>query len=180
MKKWLTRTIAIAAVAGVSATAMAGGRYGEDRYYDYAPVLRADPITEIVQVDDPHKVCWTEEVTYHRRIHRGTATPEIVGGIIGGVVGNQFGHGRGKGIATIAGALLGGSIAHDVKRDRAYGYTSYSEPVRRCKVEHDYHDEETVVGYDVKYRYNGKIYHTRMDRDPGNTVRVRVHLDLAD
>lgn len=181
MNKWLTRTVAIAAVTGISATAVAGGRYEADRYYDTARVMRVDPITEVVRLDDPHQVCWTEQVTYQERTgRRGTATPEILGGIIGGVVGNQFGHGQGRSIATVAGALLGGSIAHDVKRQRAYGYTTYTEPVERCRIEHAYYDEERIVGYDVKYRYNGKVYRTRMDRDPGNTVRVRVGVGVAE
>ncbi|MGA8260177.1 MAG: glycine zipper 2TM domain-containing protein [Arenicellales bacterium] len=181
MNKWLTRTVAVAALAGMSATAFAGGRYDADRYYDYAPVLRVDPVTQVVRVDEPHQVCWTEQVRYHRPVRRDSATPEIVGGIIGGVVGNQFGHGSGKGIATIAGALLGGSIAHDMDRGRGgYGYVTYTRPVRQCRVEHEYHDERHIVGYDVEYRYNGKIYHTRMDRDPGNSVRVRVDLDVAE
>lgn len=179
MNKWLTSTIAVVSAAVVSTQAMAGGS-SADGYYDYAPVLDVDPITEVVRVEEPSEVCWTETVTHRRPRGRGSVTPEIVGGIVGGVVGNQFGSGRGKGIATVAGAILGGSIAHDVKRRRAYGYDTYSEPVERCELQSDYYEEERLVAYHVKYRYNGKVYHTRMDRDPGREVRVRVTIAVAE
>ncbi len=34
--------------------------------------------------------------------------------------------------------------------------------------------EERIDGYDVTYRYNGKVYQTRMPYDPGRRVPVRV------
>lgn len=177
MNNWLIRITMIAVFAGMSAPALAGGR--SSGYYDYAEVLRVDPIIDVVRVEEPREVCWMERVTHRRGGHR-SATPEIVGGIIGGVVGNQFGSGRGKSIATVAGAILGGSIAHDMKRRRAYAYDAYTEPVQRCRIEHDYYEQETVVGYHVKYRYNGEVYRTRMDRDPGDMVRVRVNVGVVE
>jgi outer membrane lipoprotein SlyB len=35
------------------------------------------------------------------------------GALIGGAIGNQFGSGSGRGVATILGAIIGGSISHD-------------------------------------------------------------------
>lgn len=35
------------------------------------------------------------------------------GALIGGAIGNQFGSGSGRDVATILGALIGGSIAHE-------------------------------------------------------------------
>lgn len=180
MNKWLSSTIAITAAAVVSATAVAGGRSHGDEYYDHARVVYAEPVVEVVRMDDPREVCWTESVTHRTPRRSGSATPEIVGGIIGGVVGNQFGSGRGKGVATVAGAILGGSIAHDYKKRRAYGYDTYTEPVERCEIQHEYYEEERIVGYDVKYQYNGRVYRTRMDRDPGREVRVRVKVAVAE
>tara|TARA_R110001592_G_scaffold153164_3_gene381342 strand:- start:10421 stop:10939 length:519 start_codon:yes stop_codon:yes gene_type:complete len=37
------------------------------------------------------------------------------GALIGGAIGNQFGAGSGRGVATILGAIIGGSMAHDRK-----------------------------------------------------------------
>lgn len=180
MNKWINRTIAVVAIAGVSATALAGGR-NHDRYLDYAKVVGVDPIVEVVRVEDPREVCWTENVTYTRPRGNPSVTPEILGVIIGGVVGNQFGRGRGKDLATVAGAALGGTIAHDRKLSRhGSGYDTYTEPVQRCETRSDYYEEERIVGYDVAYRYNGKVYHTRMDRDPGDTIRVQVGVSVAE
>lgn len=180
MKKWLIRTVAVAVIAGSSTTVLAGGR-SHDRYFDFAKVVGVEPIMEVVRVEDPREVCWTEQVTHTRPRGNRSVTPEILGVIIGGVVGNQFGSGRGKDLATVAGAALGGSIAHDRKiRRHGYGYDTYTEPVQRCEIRSEYYEEERIVGYDVAYRYNRKIYHTRMDRDPGDTIRVRVGVSLAE
>lgn len=180
MNKWLTSTLAFTAAAAISTTAAAGGRSHGESHYDYAQVVYAEPLVEVVRVDEPREVCWTEHVTHRSPPPHRSVTPEIVGGIIGGVVGNQFGSGRGKGVATVAGAVLGGSIAHDYKKRRAYGYDTYTEPVERCEIQHDYYEEERIVGYDVKYRYNGRLYRTRMDRNPGTRVRVRVTVAVAE
>lgn len=177
MKNTIRKTIAVLGIVALSSPAWAGG--GNSTYYDYAHVERVKPITEYVDVGKPREVCWTEHVSKRRHYRGGSATPEIIGGIVGGLVGNQIGSGRGKDIATVAGAILGGSIAHDVKRHRRHGYHSYTKPIERCEIRHDYHQEERVVGYRVKYRYNGKLYTTRMDRHPGSTVKVRVNVAVA-
>ncbi|MBS1269668.1 MAG: hypothetical protein MAG794_00619 [Gammaproteobacteria bacterium] len=178
MKKWLSRTFIITALAATAA--LADGRSHIDGHYGYARVLGVDPLTEVVRVNEPREVCWVENVTRRRPRGSGSATPEILGGIIGGVVGNRFGSGRGKDIATVAGAILGGSIAHDVKRRRAYAYDAYTAPVERCRIEHEYYEEQRIVGYHVKYRYNRKVYQTRMDHDPGDTVKIRVNIAVAE
>lgn len=43
--------------------------------------------------------------------HNGWKT--FGGALIGGVIGNQFGGGSGQDIATVLGAIIGGSIAHN-------------------------------------------------------------------
>ncbi|MDH3281753.1 MAG: glycine zipper 2TM domain-containing protein [Gammaproteobacteria bacterium] len=148
-------------------------------YQEYARVIKVRPITEIVEVSTPRQECWTEHVTRHGHSHT-SYTPEIVGGIIGAAVGNQFGGGSGRKVATAAGALLGGSIGRDYKYRRPHGgYHAYTEPVQRCETRHEYHSEERVVGYKVKYRYNGRVYHTRTDRHPGDRIPIRVNVTPA-
>ena len=39
-----------------------------------------------------------------------------------------------------------------------------------------YESRDEIVGYDVRYRYANEVYVRRMDRDPGEQVRVRVQL----
>jgi len=41
----------------------------------------------------------------------------LLGGVAGGVIGNQFGSGRGKVLATVGGALIGGIVGDSIYRD---------------------------------------------------------------
>ncbi|MGV6851380.1 MAG: glycine zipper 2TM domain-containing protein [bacterium] len=142
--------------------------------YDWARVLRAEPVRELYRTPVDREVCWNEQVRHRDR--RGNDTATVVGGIIGGVIGNQFGRGHGRDAATVAGAALGASIAHDNARrnDRHYVTTE-----RRCRVETDYREEERTVGYDVTYRYKGETYHARLPEHPGDRLRVRVEVTPA-
>lgn len=47
-----------------------------------------------------------------------------------------------------------------------------------CQVVQHYETREQVVGYEVKYRYAGEIYVQRLDRHPGDWIRVRVEVNL--
>jgi uncharacterized protein YcfJ len=121
----------------------------------------------------------------------GTGAGAVLGAIIGGVIGHQFGNstgGRDRG--TAAGAILGGVIGHQIEKDSGNDYRSYDSPyrrarwetervpvtrdVQRCNVVNDYREE--VRGYDVRYRYNGRDYTTRLSYDPGPTIPVQVEV----
>ena len=150
---------------------------------DYAEVVSVRPIYRTVRVSTPERECWEEPVQHRRHYSSGhdSYTPLIIGGILGGVVGNQFGGGSGKGILTAAGAILGGSLAHDVqsshRRHHRHGHSEvYTTYERRCQTHVNYHEEERVDGYRVKYRYNGKIYRTRTDYHPGEYIEVDVNV----
>ncbi|MDH3638261.1 MAG: glycine zipper 2TM domain-containing protein [Gammaproteobacteria bacterium] len=174
MKKLTLVSGAVILTTALTGAAYAGPGKNKYNYMDYGEVIKVKPITEIVEVDTPRQECWTEHVTRYRHSH-SSYTPEILGGIIGAAVGNQFGGGSGRKVATAAGALLGGSIGHDYKRRRGRGY-AYTEPIERCETRHEHHSEERIVGYKVKYRYNGRVYRTRMDQHPGDRIPLRVNV----
>ena len=93
-----------------------------------------------------------------------SATPEIVGAIVGAVVGNEI-HGDGA-IGEVAGAALGASVARDIHNSNRQG-------AGRCRMEVP--REERLVGYDVRYEYDGTSYITRMQRRPtGRRLQVEV------
>lgn len=151
--------------------------YASGSYTDTAEVMEVEPITRLVRVETPRRECWDEEVPVRRSArYHGSATPTIIGGIIGGVVGNQFGKGDGKTAMTVAGALLGGSIGRDhaQRHAPAHEYTEYTTTQTRCTVRTEYHEEERVEAYRVKYSYNGRVYVTRMKEHPGDRVPVSV------
>jgi hypothetical protein len=100
----------------------------------------------------------------------------LIGAIIGGVIGHQFGDGNGRDAATVAGALIGASAAHGRAVDRS-GPRTYVDQHRtrtRCSDRYDERQEQRLTGYRVTYYHDGQRYVTRMDRDPGSTVRVAV------
>jgi len=155
--------------------------------WDVADVVSVDPIVEHIREPIDRQVCWNEPVTYREPVRRGRRSNSgaVLGAIIGGVVGNQFGSGHGRDAATAAGAALGYSVARDEQRRNDYRNGRYAERIveteeERCRIETDYQDEERVVGYDVAYRYNGRVYHMRTDSHPGDTVRVRVDVAAVD
>ncbi len=142
-----------------------------EEIYDHARVINVTPLFEEVDVATPREECWNEEAWSYDRPDSYTAP--LLGGIIGGVLGNQIGHGDGRAVATVAGTLLGGSIGNDIRNRQSHRAV---EHVRRCRVVDEYHREERVAGYRVKYRYHGQTFVTRMDHDPGDEIRVRVQV----
>ena len=142
---------------------------------------RNEPIYETVSYAIPRESCYDERVAVHHGRTHGSATAPIFGAIIGGAIGNAVGHHkRNKQVGTVVGALLGGSIGADIARQNRYrhGPVSYrTEQV--CTVVDEFQEEERLTGYRVRYRYAGEIYSTRMGRDPGDRLRVRVRVTPA-
>lgn len=138
-----------------------------------AEVVSAQPIYTVVQVNNPQQQCWQEAVSVPSQQGYKTRTPEILGAIVGAGVGRLFGSGRGQDVATVAGAVLGGSIGRDQNNKRS----STNSTVRyeqRCKTVDNYRSEERLQGYDVTYQYNGDLYTTRTQSDPGRTITLNV------
>ena len=158
--------------------------------FDYAKVVDAVPVTETYQVNQPVEQCWDERLSrrgsrydrtddgYSDRRYN-SRTPQVLGAIIGGVLGNRFGHGDGRKIATVAGAVLGSQVGRDVKqqnrknRDNRYDRRGY-ETVQRCELRDAYVTQERIVGYDVSYRYGGNVFQTQMANRPGKKIKVKV------
>lgn len=189
-----TTLISILAVAMAPAAALAdrdrdrssGVNRGE---YDYARVTHVEPLYRTVTRYEPVRDCWMEDVTYRERRPTGnpgsTAGRTILGGLIGGAVGSQLGGGRGRDAATVAGVLIGSAIANDHARqdnweeDRNRTVVR-TDQVERCRTTERPYEERVVDGYQVTYEYNGQRYETRMDRDPGRTLRVWVSVRPAE
>jgi uncharacterized protein YcfJ len=86
----------------------------------------------------------------------GSATNEIIGAIFGGVIGNQFGGGDGKDAMTLAGIILGASLAHDDELAQGPGVIT-----TRCYIETRYKESVYSKVYShstLTFRINGKKY----------------------
>jgi uncharacterized protein YcfJ len=155
----------------LDAAAQAGSFSAKGRVTDVEPVYRE------VQVVTPEKTCWTSGghspggYVTHRR-HQQSYTPVIAGAIVGGVLGNQVGKGRGRDVATVAGALLGGSIGHDLSYTTRHH--DHHRPQRHCEITENVSYRNELIGYDVTYRYQGRLFTLFMDHKPGKFVDLDV------
>jgi uncharacterized protein YcfJ len=171
MFKFKITVIAVTAVA-TSSVALAG----HDGYSDYARVVAAQPVYERVARSTPLEQCRIERVGYEYAPPRHpSATGTLVGTMLGAAVGHQIGRDKdGKKVGRVAGAILGASIGNDVSRRSAQPARIEYRDVERCDTVYSTRYQHEVVGYDVSYEYNGKIYRTRMDRHPGAEIKVAV------
>lgn len=185
-KRSFTRGTAVAtALCGLllsAPAAWAGHDHGRnrDRGWDYARVVRADPVYREVRVREPREVCREEPVT-ERTVHGGRPDPGAVlfGAVIGGVIGHQFGGGHGQDAATAAGAVIGANHAanHSYRNGRVVERTVYET---RCETVRHARYEQRLDGYDVTYKYRGRLYHTFSEEHPGSRIRVRVDVAAYD
>ena len=158
-----------------------------ESFTDSAAVISTRPITERVPVN--REECWSEQRRgYEERTvtRQDTGQPigagTVLGAIAGGVIGHQMGNssgGRDRG--TAAGAIVGGLIGNQIDRDRAnqpevveVDRAPVTREVQRCRTVGDVRD--VPVGYDVRYRYGGREFVTRLPFDPGRRLRVAVDI----
>jgi uncharacterized protein YcfJ len=172
-------TIGIATLLALGATSALAA----ETFTDRARVLSVHPITERIPI--AREQCWNDRQRGYeeRRVTRSDTGASIgagtvLGAIVGGVVGHQVGSGRGNDAATAAGAVIGGLMGNQVDRGNAPGSRTEIErvpverTVERCRVVNEV--REARVGYDVRYAYGGREFTTRMDRDPGQNLRINV------
>lgn len=146
----------------------------ENVSYDYADVLRVDPVYETYITREPREQCY-ESSEYRRPRKDSNANGTIIGAIVGGVLGNTVGKGDGRRAATVAGAVIGGAVGRDVDdKHVAASSRGYRETGEDCRVVEVEREDRRVAGYDVQYRYRGQVYMSRMNFEPGQRLRVRV------
>ncbi|MDI3261266.1 MAG: glycine zipper 2TM domain-containing protein [Fulvimonas sp.] len=135
----------------------------------YAKVVSVEPVRETVNT--PHEVC-------HDEVVRHTAPPSdqhqiagtAIGAVVGGVLGHQIGGGSGRTLATVAGAVGGGYAGKKIQESNQHGTVSTTTR-KRCETVTE--STTQIVGYDVRYEYNGVTRTVRMDHDPGDRVEIQ-------
>jgi len=185
------------AVATLAALGTVAGAALAAPYGDVARVISSTPVYS--QVSSPREECRTEQVTAYeqRQVVRPVEVVEqrpavgagtVLGAIIGGVIGHQFGSSSGgRDHGTAAGAIVGGLVGNSVDRDNGAGTyrqvtndvvqvdrVPVTRDVQRCSTVSETRSE--VVGYDVRYEYNGREFTTRMPYDPGAEIPVNVEV----
>ncbi len=156
--------------AGLTAVGGAGqSESARDSGVKYAKVVSVEPVRSTAST--PRQVCHDETVSHTappRDENRLAGT--AIGAVAGGLLGNQIGGGKGRTLATVAGAVGGGYAGNRIQANRQHGEVT-SSVERRCSTVRD--SSSKIVGYDVRYQYNGVTRTVRMDHDPGDRVQVQ-------
>ena len=147
-------------------------------FIDSATVVSVDKVYKQVRVEEPYQECYIKETVQNNG--DGSATNEIIGGVIGGAIVNQFGDGSGKDIMTLAGILMGASIANDAEKAAANGkQTIVSQEVCEKKVRQKI--EKRLSHYKVTVDYNGTEVSFSSKRRPyDDVIKVEVSVDGLD
>ena len=139
-------------------------------HYDYATVLQVTPIVRIVETEQYESQCRSQRVIERQPDGKNKLLGSILGAAVGHALGSRSKHRK---QATIVGAIAGASMASSgqVKHSRQM----VCEPVPVTQ------QQESIVGYKVVYRYNDRTFETRLNRDPGSSLKLRVlHSPIID
>ena len=144
-------------------------------FLDSASVVSVDKVYKQVRVEEPYKECYIKETIHNSG--DGSATNEIIGGVIGGAIGNQFGEGSGKDVMTLAGILMGASIANDAEKAAGNGKQMIiSQEVCENKVRQKI--EKRLSHYKVTVDYNGREVSFLTKRRPfDDVIKIEVTVD---
>ena len=134
----------------------------------YATVISVQPVRQKTD----RKECRDERIVHkHRPKDEHQIAGAVIGAVAGGVIGHQVGGGRGRDLATVAGAVGGGYAGRTIQRGQQDRDT-YTTTERRCRTLKGV--GEDVVTYDVVYEYLGQSHEVRLDHDPGDRIELPV------
>ncbi len=168
MNRSLVTGLMVGALVATAGGAIAGYTM-MNRAPDYAQVVDVKPVTRTIRT--PRQDCHDEQVTQQAPTRDGKqVTGSVVGAVVGGVLGHEVGDGKGKKVATVAGAAAGGYAGNRIQK-RMQERNTVTTTEQRCETVCDTHQER--IGFDVRYRLDGREDTVRMDHDPGDRIPVR-------
>lgn len=164
----------LAIAIGAALTALAPVAFGqhysapEYRHRDTARVIESRPVYEAAF---SRQECWNPRAGHYEALRAPESTNIGKGAAIGAVTGGVLGHQVDSGGGTAAGAILGGILGHQIER-RNDRDDQPDLDRSRCRVVSEGRGSGALLGYDVRYEYDGREYVTRMSNDPGRRLRV--------
>lgn len=169
MDKSMIKGIVIGGIAMVVLTA--GGVTG---YKAMTKPTSADVVAvkEVMQtVNTPREECQDAQVQKQAPVKDSNRiTGTVIGGVAGGVLGHQVGGGKGKTLATVAGAAGGAYAGNQIQKNMQEKDVETTTE-RRCRTVNE--TSKKLVGYDVTYRLAGKEGMVRTSFKPGPTIPVK-------
>jgi len=146
-------------------------------FTDYATVTSVEKVYKQYRVEEPYQECYIKETLQNQG--DGSATNEIMGAILGGAIGNQFGKGEGKEVMTLAGIVLGASMANDAEKANSTGQVVVSQEVCETKVRTNF--EKRLSHYLVYINYEGRDLALKSKKRPyDDVIKVKVTIDSLD
>jgi uncharacterized protein YcfJ len=156
-----------------------GARVDDARYAPPAPVYdsRRRPNERLFEanvtsvravVGPPEKRCWVEREQVSQERSNTNVPATIAGALIGGILGHQIGNGRGNDLATVGGAIAGGAVGNSVSRNSS-GQQAGTRDVQRCD---SVPSQAAPALWDVTYNFRGQDHRIQMATPPGPTVTV--------
>jgi uncharacterized protein YcfJ len=135
----------------------------------FADVVAVKEVTQTINT--PREECQDVQVQKQAPVKdTNRITGTVVGGVAGGLLGNQIGGGKGKTLATVAGAA-GGAYAGNQVQKNMQEKDVVTTTERRCKTVNE--TSKKLIGYDVTYRLAGKEGLVRTSFKPGATIPVK-------
>ena len=146
-------------------------------YTDYATVTSIEKVYKQYMTEEPYQECYIKETL--QNTGDGSATNEIMGAILGGAIGNQFGEGEGKEVMTLAGIVLGASMAHDAEKANSTGQVVVSQEVCETKVKKSI--ERRLSHYLINISYEGRdLSFTSKRRPYDDVIKIKVTVSSLD
>ncbi|WP_127555087.1 glycine zipper 2TM domain-containing protein [Saccharospirillum alexandrii] len=185
----MNKAMGLALVIGMATSGLAVAdhddhRYRGDRQQFFAEgrVVQVEPVYETYYYrehsrgnsEHRYEICRTRDVEVSRSHRGGNPAATLIGGAVGATVGSHSGNSpESQVFGAIAGGIIGGAIGHELG-GRGETTVRYRTE-RECEVEYR-HRRSDLVGYEVRYRYNGREFMTFMDRHPGRYVELAVEV----
>ena len=170
--KMIIKSLLLASLFLGTQLAMAGS------FTDYATVTSVEKVYKQYMTEEPYQECYIKE-TLQQNTGDGSATNEIMGAILGGAIGNQFGEGEGKEVMTLAGIVLGASMANDAEKANSTGQVVVSQEVCETKVKTSF--VKKLSHYLVHIDYEGRdLAFTSKRRPYDDVIKVKVTVGSLD
>ena len=149
-------------------------------YVDYATVTSVEKVYKQYKTEEPYQECYIKETLQNQG--DGSATNEIIGAILGGAIGNKIAEDSsdaGKDVMTLAGIVLGASIAHDEELANSTGQVLVSQEVCETKVKTSF--EKRLSHYLVHIDYEGRDLSFTSNKGPyDDVIKVKVTVGSLD
>jgi len=149
-------------------------------FTDYATVTSVEKVYKQYRVEEPYQECYIKETLQNQG--DGSATNEIIGAILGGAIGNKIAEDSsdtGKDVMTLAGIVLGASIANDAEKANSTDQVVVSQEVCETKVKTSF--EKRLSHYLVHIDYEGRdLTYATKKRPYDDVIKVKVTVNPLD